>query len=322
MTSSPTFDPLDPKLQISFYYRLRTVRGKYLLGALRKTVATMEIPALDAELSALVPTPALQRIASFGLRGELFFPVPTLLRRNPFLLGYYRLLFGFSQKEFYNKGPFGRFKCMEETGEMPTRIESMLRPLCGSLIATGAAMAERVDTVSVELIHELQLLTVGPQWRGEENTRIGQEAASEVFKLIRRVVEPSIIAETQRSMDVRNAANRTVMIKFGSDPDVEITEMLADGTRPIVSLEIKGGADASNVHNRLGEAEKSHQKAKRLGFYEFWTIIRVDVGNDVVRAESPTTNRVFNLDRILDETSPQHGEFVQELTSRIGLQNT
>ena len=43
MTSSPTFEPLDPRLQISFYYRLRTTRGKYLLDALRDTVARMEI---------------------------------------------------------------------------------------------------------------------------------------------------------------------------------------------------------------------------------------------------------------------------------------
>jgi len=110
------------------------------------------------------------------------------------------------------------------------------------------------------------------------------------------------------------------MIKFASDPDIEITETLTDGTRPIVSIEIKGGADVSNVHNRLGEAEKSHQKARRLGFHEFWTILRVDVADDVVSAESPTTSRVFNLDRILDPTSAEHGEFVQELTSRIGLE--
>ncbi len=47
MPSSTTFHPLDPKLQISFYYRLRTVRGQYLLDALRKTVGAVETAALD-----------------------------------------------------------------------------------------------------------------------------------------------------------------------------------------------------------------------------------------------------------------------------------
>lgn len=322
MTISGTFEPLDPKLQISFFYRLDTIRGIYLLEALRKTVAEMEIPALDQELSGLVPPAGLQRVASFGLRGELFFPVPILLCRNPFLLGYYRLLFGFSQKEFYSKGPFGRFKCMEQTGELPVRIEPLLGELCRSLIVTGLTIAEKMDALSSERIHELQLLTVGPQWRGEENTRIGQTATTEVFKLIRDAVEPCIVAETRRSLNVRNAAGRIVMIEFGSDPDVKILEKQSSGVRPIVSMEIKGGADASNVHNRLGEAEKSHQKAKRVGFYEFWTILRVVIADEVAKAESPTTNRIFNLDRVIDVASPEHKVFVEELTTRIGLQNT
>lgn len=61
-------------------------------------------------------------IASFGLRGEVFIPVPCVLRANPYLLGYYRLLLGLSQKETYNKGPFGRFKAMEERGEIPGKL--------------------------------------------------------------------------------------------------------------------------------------------------------------------------------------------------------
>jgi hypothetical protein len=32
-----------------------------------------------------------------------------------------------------------------------------------------------------------------------------------------------------------------------------------------VAVEIKGGKDYSNIHNRIGEAEKSHQKAKKEG---------------------------------------------------------
>ena len=83
--------------------------------------------------------------------------------------------------------------------------------------------------------------------------------------------------ETDRSLVLKNAAGRAVLIEVASDPDVTITETLEDGARPIVSIEIKGGSDSSNVHNRIGEAEKSHQKAKRLGFFEFWTILRSDV---------------------------------------------
>ena len=39
------------------------------------------------------------------------------------------------------------------------------------------------------------------------------------------------------------------------------------------SWSIKGGTDKSNAHNRAGEAEKSHQKARQQDFRECWTLI-------------------------------------------------
>ncbi len=81
-----------------------------------------------------------------------------------------------------------------------------------------------------------------------------------------------------------------VKIAVASDPDIEIMEVLNSGTRGLVSLEIKGGQDISNIHNRIGEAEKSHQKAKQRGYFEFITLINVDIDYDILRAESPTTS--------------------------------
>lgn len=108
------FKILVPRLQVSFYYRLQTVRRLQLNDALRDTVRRLDVQAIDHDLGTLVGSEALQRVASLGLRGELVFPVPLVLCENPFLLGYYRLLLGFSQKEFYNKEPFGTFKCLED----------------------------------------------------------------------------------------------------------------------------------------------------------------------------------------------------------------
>jgi hypothetical protein len=38
--------------------------------------------------------------------------------------------------------------------------------------------------------------------------------------------------------------------------------------RSLAAIEIKGGRDYSNIHNRIGEAEKSHQKAEKQGYVE------------------------------------------------------
>lgn len=45
-------------------------------------------------------TENLSLLASKGLRGEIVFATPIILKSNPYLLGYYRLLLGYSQKYF------------------------------------------------------------------------------------------------------------------------------------------------------------------------------------------------------------------------------
>jgi hypothetical protein len=64
-----------------------------------------------------------------------------------------------------------------------------------------------------------------------------------------------------------------VVIALASAPDVRIQEEFGGRLQNKVAIEIKGGTDRSNAHNRAGEAEKSHQKARAEGFRDFWTII-------------------------------------------------
>ena len=77
---------------------------------------------------------------------------------------------------------------------------------------------------------------------------------------------------------------------------------MEDGSfRNRIAIEVKGGKDFSNIHNRLGEAEKSHQKAKSEGFNEFWTIVNVQgLETNVWKRETPTTNELFTLDKICE----------------------
>jgi hypothetical protein len=313
------FPIIQPNLQISFYFRLQIVRDLYLNEALKKTISALDIRKIDGELAQYVSPDKLRRVAAFGLRGEVLFPVPCILKENPFLLGYYRLLFGLSQKEFYNKGPFGRFKRLEDRGDFTHLHEPHMQALCESLIKTAEVLVDGIDELSLQIIHELQLLTLGPQLRGGANTKIGQDATQEVFNLIKNLTASYIKDTTERTIHIVNDSNRTVMIEFFSDPDVKITEKLESGVRPLVAIEIKGGKDASNIHNRVGEAEKSHQKAKNRGFFEFWTIIRVDVDQEAVKRESPTTTHFFHIDRITNRSTKEHTQFRDLLSSLVGM---
>lgn len=318
-SGKPSFPVLSPDLQVAFYYILDGLRNECLGEALRDSVRRLQVADIDRELRQFVPADSLRKVASFGLRGEIVFPLPLLLAASPALLGYYRLLYGLSQKEFYNKGPFGRFKRLEEGGGNTSRTAQHLEALCVSLIGTAVQLVEGLDDLSLPIVHDLQLLTLGPQLRGGQNTRIGQEATNAVFGLIQDIAGPSLKEATKRTLVIANKAGRTVLVEFGSDPDIRITEKLRSVVRPVVSVEIKGGADASNVHNRLGEAEKSHQKAKNRGFFEFWTILRVQVDEAAARRESPTTSHFFQLDAILQRRGSEHRQFRDLLCACLGI---
>lgn len=310
---------LDPNLQVSFYFRLVTIRELWLHQALQEAIRHCDLDRINEELSQSVDASCLSRLAGFGLRGEVVFPTPTLLRQKPTLLGYYRLLLGFSQKEFYGKGRFSQFKQMEEKGEISDPVAARITDLCRSLAASAGKLVSLLDTLSVDLIHELQLLTLGPQLRGSENTRLGKAATQEVFDLIRAIVRPYLREETRRTMVLENDSKRKVLVTFSSDPDITIVETLPSEIRPLVSIEIKGGSDVSNVHNRIGEAEKSHQKAKACDFHEFWTILRVSVPDSVAKKQSPTTSHFFNLNQILLEAAPERLRFKDKLCSVLGI---
>ena len=96
-----------PQLQVDFALALEQIRTLYLQEALSKAVTAIDVRQIDTELARFAPVPSLTELAGHGLRAELMFAVPTVLRANPRLLGYYRLLLGFSQKAFYS-APGGR----------------------------------------------------------------------------------------------------------------------------------------------------------------------------------------------------------------------
>lgn len=314
----PPFETLKPDLQVAFYYRLQAVRDLHLREALRKAVEQVDLRALDAQLAKFVKPQPLRAISAQGLRGEVLFPVPCLLETDPHLLGYYRLLLGFSQKQCYSQGPFGRFKRMEEEGELPERLVPLLPALCRSWISSAEILLDGIGDITLDAVHELQLLTLGPQFRGSENTRIGEHAAQQVFDLLRDAVSDHLLEETRRTLVLESREGKRVAITFAADPDVQVRERSEEGLKPLLCIEIKGGSDISNVHNRIGEAEKSHQKAKAAGFPVCWTILRADVDAVIAQQESPSTDAFFNLNEMLEGTE-ELSRFRDVLGDLIGV---
>lgn len=317
--SNKKFPILEPDLQVGFFFRLKNIKDIYFNVALSNSIKKLNLGEVDSQLNDLVPAYALNKVASYSLRGEVVFPIPIILEDNPFLLGYYRLLLGFSQKDFYSKGPFGLFRSMEEKGVLSKKCKSHLNELCESLIGSVVLFVDKIGFIDKNIVSELQLLTVGPQLRGSMNNKYGQIATEKTFSIIKEMLQEYVVNSTLTAITVKNDSERTVEIKFSADPDIEIVEFMPSGERGLISIEIKGGKDLSNIHNRIGEAEKSHQKAKGRGYNEFMTIISVDFDYSQLKSESPTTSHFFNLIRLSDKSSLEYKKFTEILSSLIGV---
>ena len=210
---------------------------------------------------------------------------------------------------------------MEEKRRLSTENESVLKELCQVLCDSAKLLIKGIGRLTPEGVHELTLLTLGPQLRGGALNVLGGKATRRVFDLIRSLLSSVEIKESERSIEVRNAAGRIVRVEFATDPDICVREKLPSGRyRNLVAIEIKGGRDYSNVHNRIGEAEKSHQKARKEGYVECWTIVGVtDLDLSQARKESPSSDKFYHMDQITDSLSDEGEDFRENLLARIGI---
>ncbi len=173
-------------------------------------------------------------------------------------------------------------------------------------------------------VEQLPLLMLGAQADGSWRTRIGQSATKSVYQGIRAVVEASGLefadSPDETSLTLVNHAGRKITAALAADPDVVIREDIGAVSVLKVAVEIKGGTDQSNAHNRAGEAEKSHQKARASNAADFWTIISLDrVDRTVIFAESPTTRQWFDVTQVVRQQGADWDRFVDAVKIAMGI---
>lgn len=323
MNKKIKFSP--PQLQIDFAFLLQTLRTTYLQNALFETIKTLDISKVDKELLNYVSNKDIALLAGYGLRAELVFPVPCILEKNPYLIGYYRLLLGYSQKEFYTK-KFGItcFKPWEEKGKTSPTTLSNLSNLCRAFCESSSILLNGIQQLNPNkgIFDDLSVLTLGAQLRGSRNNKTGLAGIVKVFEIIKNIVGHTASGSIDgKSIELNNAAHRSVFIEFSPDPDIIIREKMdSSNFRNIIAIEIKAGTDISNIHNRVGEAEKSHQKAKKIGYTECWTIVNVSLTNEQkLREESPSTNKFYNLEALMEGKDETYEDFKNRIISLTGI---
>jgi hypothetical protein len=214
----------------------------------------------------------------------------------------------------------GRFKSMEEFGTINRNQLPQVPAFCKAMVEVLAELVRQIGEITERDLRELPLLTFGSQLQGANNTAIGKKAMADVFIAIKEIVKSHIVKEEQRKLTIENASGRIVVIALSSDPDVSIVEMVGDAEHRKVAIEVKGGSDVSNAHNRAGEAEKSHLKAKQKGYRDFWTIIsKKGLSLSKLRDESQTTTMWFDAVEVLGRNGMDWNGFQEHLAGAIGI---
>ena len=307
--------------QLAFHQLLVAARKSWLMDALTEALSTADPNTVKKQLSTLVPPEAQRILAAGGIRDEHVFPVPIVLETKPTLIGYYRLLLGVPQKTFY-KGDtgMGQFKSMEMRGLLKSNRRPDLEGFCAAMAGSLSELVRNASPrFSARDVIELPLLTLGSQFQGGNNNTIGKQATVDVFLAVLELVKEHITSRDERKIVIRNAAGRTVVIALASDPDIRIQEEFEGQLRNKVAIEIKGGTDVSNAHNRAGEAEKSHQKAKKEGFRDYWTIIsKQGLNVEKLKLESPTTNDWFDVAEVLSREGSRLESLQEPVRRRSG----
>jgi hypothetical protein len=293
------------------------------MDALSDALGQLDPGVIKEQVTRYVPADVQKILAASGIRDEHVFPLPLVLELKPTLVGYYRLLLGVSQKRFYRAGTeMGPFKSMEERGVIYTKRRPSLEKFSEIMATHLAELVRQISpAVTARDINELPLLTLGAQYYGSNNNAIGKQATTDVFLSVAEIVKPFIVTQDARKIILENASKRRVVISQASDPDIRIQEEFEKGRfHNKVAIEIKGGTDHSNAHNRAGEAEKSHQKAKNLGYRDCWTIISMTgVNREKLHEGSPTTSSWFEVAEVLARDGADWREFLSRFADATGI---
>jgi len=314
-----------PVRQLYIHRMLNTAREAVLHEVLLAALEQVDPDVLAAEIQRYGPKAARQVLQQAGIRDEIVFATPAVLRQRPSTLGYYRLLLGISQKIFYTTGTgLAAFKVLETRNGLPSNLEPRLGDLCETLDDALGALVLGVEGILTPLdVQQLPLLMLGAQADGSWRNLVGQKATKEVFEALTDVIKGQNVDYVETggtSLTLVNSSGREVSIALAADPDVVITEEITKGRKYIkVAIEIKGGADKSNAHNRVGEAEKSHQKVRNTA-QDFWTVISLaSLDLTMLHRESPSTKQWFDLAQVLKRHGPDWERLTDHLLIAMGI---
>ena len=254
---------------------------------------------------------AIDTLKANGILLGKVFCHPSAIFKEPRLVLYYRSLAGISQKGV-KIFAFATEK-YEGGGEitMPKAVE-----LSKALNTFITALVESDSSFSLEGARTTAAMTFGAQIDGTWRNVVGVGGAERVKQILmgflrdRKVVESFSLRvkgkekrvgpnENPRIQDVvRINLTNGYILKFGSDPDIELDD---DKGELVACVEVKGGLDPAGALERYGAAKKSFSTARKRNkaAYTIYialltTTVSEEIKNDQLVSKEYQVSEVFS----------------------------
>ena len=185
----------------------------------------------------------MRNLQALGIREEEFFAFPIVLEANPRLLGYYRLLLGFSEKAFYTTNScLLAFRKTEMDGLIDKLSGKDLNALCLELNEAAETFLDSAVEESLPIdVREFPVMTLGVYADGVWRNVVGQRSADSVFQAVKNIfLERRVQVDVtgRKNFSFTNTRGKRIEIFVDSAPDLGVLE---DGALKRLCVEINRG---------------------------------------------------------------------------------
>lgn len=226
--------------------------------ALRQTIAEFPDELTFTPLDELmISQEAWEHVISSGFDPKLVFAHPSLLSRHPSASAYYRGIALLPRKrvtelasavESWEDGT--RTTAVREA--QVTRVAQLYNAVISSIIegSTGWTLENGYRNV---------IANMGIGLDGTVRNIIGQDAEQLIKTRIRGWLDNRQLIVSHNAEQTQFELPDGYSMRYGSEPDVEFSQVVNGEPRIVATIEVKGGRDPAGALERLGAIQKSFE---------------------------------------------------------------
>ena len=226
--------------------------------ALRRSIANFEGELNFLPLSDLmISEGAWAHVTSSDIDLKLVFAHPLMFRQNPRASQYYRGIALLPRKRVTEIA--GAVDSWEDESRRTVLREAHIIRVAQLYNAVISSIIEGSDDWTLENGYRNIIANMGIGLDGTFRNLIGQDAERLIKDRMRKWLESQQLIIQRNDEGTKFELIDEYFMRYGSEPDIEFSRGVGDGSTVVATIEIKGGKDPAGALERLGAIQKSFE---------------------------------------------------------------